>query len=45
MCMTTEENQIHMLCNIYGEYVGSDKANWGDGLLKKYPNHRTLQNE
>jgi len=25
--MTTEENQIHMLCDIYGEDVGSDKAN------------------
>jgi hypothetical protein len=38
--MSTEEKQVHILCNICGEDLGPDRVNWGDEHLKKYPNHR-----
>jgi len=39
MCMTTEENQIHVLFDIAAGDVGPVKL-WSDEHLKKYPNHR-----
>jgi hypothetical protein len=43
MSMTTEEAQVHILCNICGEDLGPERVDWGDEPLKKYPDHKDFR--
>ncbi len=43
MSMTTEEKQVHILCNICGEDLGPERVDWGDEHLKKYPDYKDFR--